>query len=69
MVAMVTPREGYRTLFVQIPQPVWDALAAEADKSYDGSLTKAISTILRERYRIAAAKMPPPRRVGRPRKK
>lgn len=66
MPTMVTEREGYRTLFVQIPLPLWQALAAEADRAHDGSLTKAISRILQDRYKVPASKMPKPRRMGRP---
>ena len=65
---MTTERTGYRTLFVQIPESVWTALAAEAEEFHGGNLTRTVTQLLAEKLKVPAGKLPPPKRAGRPRK-
>ena len=68
MPSMVKDREGYRTLFAQLPEIIWDELAKEAALHYEGNITKALTRLLIERYNISPKKLPKPKRVGRPRR-
>lgn len=68
MASMVKEREGYRTLFVQLPEALWEALASEADGKHEGNITRTVMHILQERYKVPASKLPKPRRMGRPRR-
>ncbi len=67
---MAKPKEGYHDLFAQVPEPLWQALAAEADRE-ERSITSQLVYILKQRYEDAEAgpaPAPGKRRPGRPRK-
>lgn len=65
---MAKPKEGFHDLFAQIPEPLWQALSAEADQE-QRSITGQLIYLLRQRYPDAAQEEPERKRPGRPPKK
>lgn len=65
MSAMVKEKEGYHTLFVQIPEVVWEAICKQADET-GASVTYLVIQALAKNWRIGKDQLPPPKRAGRP---
>lgn len=65
---MTAEREGYRYFGAHLADAVWEALLADAERSGE-SVTKQLNEVLRAYYKIPAAEMPRPKRVGRKPKK
>jgi hypothetical protein len=51
---MAKPKKNHHTFFVQIPDPIWDAMSAEAEAE-DRTVTSVLLRILRREYPDAAA--------------
>ena len=67
---MAKPKEGFHDLFAQIPEELWQALAAEADRE-QRSITGQLIYLLKQRYPDAEtgqSQPPDKKRPGRPRK-
>lgn len=61
---MTKRRPGYHDLFAQIPDAVWNALAADAD-AHGESIARRLTFLLSKQYRIAKERLPAPKRSGR----
>lgn len=65
---MVKPAKGYRTLFVQIPEVVWDAVAAIAEEKGE-TLNNVVAAMLARQAGVSKKLLPAPKRPGRKPKK
>jgi len=61
---MARPKEGFHDLFAQVPDGLWEALAAEAARS-QRSITKQLIWILQERYPETVETEAPPAKKGK----
>jgi hypothetical protein len=56
---------GFRPLFVQIPETLFDKLAADANES-GRSMGEIVTRLLRREYKVPEEDLPRRRRSGRP---
>lgn len=64
MLPMTKKREGFRTLFTQLPTICWVALDADA-RARGESVAKRLTAILARHYKIKDDQIPKPKRAGR----
>jgi hypothetical protein len=64
IVSMTKARDGFRVLFVQVPEALWDAVNGDAEQE-GGSLARVVTRILAKHYRVNPATLPKPKRAGR----
>jgi hypothetical protein len=73
---MARPKEGFHDLFAQIPEALWQALSADAERN-QRSATRQLVWILHQRYPEASAAQsaappaaggPAPKKAGRGKK-
>jgi hypothetical protein len=64
---MTRKRPGFKNVFVQVPDAVWDAVAADADRRGE-SFAHVLAEALRRHYKLPASAIPPRRRAGRKQK-
>ncbi len=65
---MTKERSGYRVLFAQIPEVLWNRLADEVEAT-GASMAVVITELLRKHYRVNPKELPAPKRPGRKPKK
>ncbi len=62
--AMTKSRDGFRVLFVQVPEVLFNALSRDADAEH-GSLARVVTRILAKHYKVNPTSLPQPKRAGR----
>jgi hypothetical protein len=62
---MTKRRPDYHNWSLQIPAVLWEALNRDADAK-GVSVTKVLTGILADHYRVKAKDLPKPKRAGRP---
>lgn len=65
---MVKPAPGYRVLFAEIPEVLWQKMLEESEGTGE-PVNKMLARILAKHYRVAVKDLPKPKRMGRPPKK
>ncbi len=68
---MARPKEGYHDMFAQIPEPLWQALCADASAN-ERSATGQLVWILKQRYPDAfqgEAQTPPAKKTTKRKEK
>ncbi len=62
--AMTKERDGFRVLFVQLPEQLWELANRDADAGGE-SLARVVTRILAKHYKVNPASLPQPKRAGR----
>lgn len=68
MARMTRHKKGFRHLFVEVPEVVWDWIAAQAE-ARSVSMAAFVTELVREQAGIPESDLPKRQRAGRPRKR